>query len=527
MKYKVCIKAAGRGSRLSYAKDFNKSLLPVGGKAVISRLIEKFPVDVEIIIPVGYNANYVKDFLDIAHPERKITFVNVDKYDGLGSGPGYSLLCCKKHLQCPFIFLACDTIVLEDIPKPDYDWIGVSNIADSKNYLVAGVKNGVVLEFFDKMQNSILEKKCSNYDSFLNNAFIGLAAIKNYDDFWNGLEANNSLVCGELQVANGLAALIKNGLKTINFSWFDTGTDPGYERTREYFKNNAILPKSGEFTYFEGGKVIKFFTNAEKVLGRLEKAGFLKKSIPEITDRKNNFYAYRYKNGSMLSDTWNDSDFKEFLEFCKDTIWVKQRLTKKQEKEFKRACWKFYFEKTLERINLFYRNTSISDLKEDINGVSVPKLSSIFKKIDWEYLCAGIPVLFHGDPQPENIIISEGKFYLLDWREDFGGMRACGDIYYDLAKIYHALIISGEIIRNNQFKVTVKDGQVQLFFLLKSNLLKFKHILEDFIKNERLDLNKVRLHSALIYLNICALHHNPYNLLLYYFGKKLLKEVVD
>ena len=527
MEYKVCIKAAGKGTRLSYAKNTNKALLPVGGKAIISHLIEKFPIDVEIVIPVGHNASYVKDFLSIAYSNRKITFVDIDKYEGLGSGPGYSLLCCKNHLQCPFIFFACDTLVLENIPEPDCNWIGVSVVPDSKDYLVAEVDNALVKKLFDKKEMGALQKECLDYRKVLSNAFIGLAAVRDYDKFWRGLEDNSFLVRGELQVANGLTALIPRGLKTISFSWFDIGTDSGYERTSKYFKNNEILVKPGEFTYFENGKVIKFFAEPKRVLGRLKRAELLKSVIPEITDQRNNFYAYSYKNGKMLSEVLDSNIFKRFLEFCKKTIWVKQNLKAEQTIVFKEACRKFYYEKTHERIDLFYKNTGIKDKDEMINGVRVPKLKEIFQKLDWEDLYMGVPVLFHGDPQPENIIVSGEKFYLLDWREDFGGTQESGDIYYDLAKIYHALIISGEIIRNNQFKVLVEQDSVSIFFLVKSNLLQFKAIFEDFISKEGLDLKKVKLHSALIYLNICALHHNPYNLLLYYLGKLLLKEGID
>jgi hypothetical protein len=38
------------------------------------------------------------------------------------------------------------------------------------------------------------------------------------------------------------------------------------------------------------------------------------------------------------------------------------------------------------------------------------------------------------------------------------------------------------------------------------------------------DPKKVKVLTALIYLNIAALHHYPYSLLLYGLGKKILKE---
>ena len=108
--YKVCILAAGVGNRMgALSEHINKAILPVNFKAVISHIIEKFSQDIEIVMAVGHKKEVIKDYLHLAHPERKITFVEVDKYMGPGTGPGYSILQCKDHLDCPFIFFVADT----------------------------------------------------------------------------------------------------------------------------------------------------------------------------------------------------------------------------------------------------------------------------------------------------------------------------------------------------------------------------------------------------------------------------------
>lgn len=528
MRYKVCIKAAGKGTRISYAKSTNKALLPLGGQAALSHLIEKFPEEVEIVIPVGHKAQLIKDFVSIAYPSRKITFVDVDRYEGKGSGPGYSLLCCKRHLQCPFVFFACDTVVMEDIPEPTKNWIGVASISDSKDYLVAEVQNQAVKKFFDKVDKDTFLHMHIDYSMILQNAFIGLAAIKDYEDFWRGLETDTTLVKGELQVANGLNALLNKKLETMPFTWFDIGTDAGYERTNRYFKKNEILTKPDEFIYFEGNKVIKYFADEERAKGRVRRARLLNGVVPEVVTHKNVLYAYKHIKGRMLSEIVDRRIFEDFLEFCKARLWIRKELKEREKRIFKAACKKFYYDKTRERIRSFYEKTGTAEREEIINGVKVPPLNIMMEKINWESLYEGIPVLFHGDPQPENVILSdEGKFYLLDWREEFAGLQEYGDIYYDLAKIYHALIISGEVIRKNQFEVKQDNSEVNYTFFLKSNLLDFKVVFEDFIKREGCDLYKIRLLTALIYLNISPLHHSPYDFLLYYLGKRMLKEVLD
>ena len=118
--YKVCILSAGVGSRMGpLSENVSKAILPINFKAVISHIIEKFDQDTEFVIAVGHKKETVKNYLDLAHPENNITYVEIDKYIGPGSGPGYSLLACRDFLQCPFVFFASDTIVLEDIPELD------------------------------------------------------------------------------------------------------------------------------------------------------------------------------------------------------------------------------------------------------------------------------------------------------------------------------------------------------------------------------------------------------------------------
>src|SRR3989338_156690 len=109
--YKICILAAGVGSRMgALSENISKAVLPVNFKGVISYIIEKFPKEIECVIAVVHKKETVIDYLAIAHPERKFTFVEIDKYIGPGSGPGYSLLQCKDQLQCSFILCTADTI---------------------------------------------------------------------------------------------------------------------------------------------------------------------------------------------------------------------------------------------------------------------------------------------------------------------------------------------------------------------------------------------------------------------------------
>ena len=128
MSYKVIIPTAGIGSRLEQlTKHLNKSLVSVANKPILSHLIDQFPKTCNFVIALGYKGDLVKDFLQLCYPKRTFHFVNVNPYEGKGSGLGYSLLCCKKYLQEPFVFISCDTLVKEPIPNPKFNWMGYAS----------------------------------------------------------------------------------------------------------------------------------------------------------------------------------------------------------------------------------------------------------------------------------------------------------------------------------------------------------------------------------------------------------------
>jgi len=240
MNYKVCILAAGVGSRMGeLSNHVNKAILPVKFKAVISYIVEKFSENVEIIVAVGHKSDTVINYLTLAYPNRKFTYVEVDKYMGPGTGPGYSLLQCKDSLQSPFIFFAADTIVLEDIPIPDHNWFGIAPVKETEPYCTIKIKNNLVYQLDDKIKTD---------NKF---AFIGLAGVKDFEDFFDSLEKNKEIASGEIQVSNGFRALVSKELKPVGFTWFDTGTMESYQKVN---KNFSGKPRSLIFL-----KVMSFY----------------------------------------------------------------------------------------------------------------------------------------------------------------------------------------------------------------------------------------------------------------------------
>ena len=139
--YKIVIPSAGLGSRVgTYTKSFNKALISIGDLPLIARIILKFDEKIPIVIILGYKGEILKEVCLSLFPNREIEFITVDKFEGEGSGLGYTLNYAKHLLQCPFIFIANDTIIGND--KIDLDpnihgnWIGFYKKIDGDSFNV-------------------------------------------------------------------------------------------------------------------------------------------------------------------------------------------------------------------------------------------------------------------------------------------------------------------------------------------------------------------------------------------------------
>lgn len=524
MNYKVCILAAGVGSRMGdITNHLNKALLPVNFKSVISHIIEKFQKDTEFVIAVGHKKETIKDYLSLAYPDKKFTFIDVDKYIGPGAGPGYSLLKCKDSLKCPFIFFAADTLVLEDVPPPNQNWFGISPVKETEHYCTVKIKNNLICQLDDKVKNN---------NQF---AFIGLAGVKDYDVFFEALEKNKEIVSGEIQVSNGFRKLVEHKLVPIGFTWFDTGNEKNYIETNRNFSGDQKFnfSKGEELLYFINGKVIKFFADQSIAQNRCIRAKeALNGLCPPIEGQRGNFYSYKKVDGQTLYNVLNTKTVKDFLQWAKTNLWRRIDLPKDKEREFQEACRKFYYEKTMKRLDAFYQKTEIEDEASLVNGVSIPPLKDLLAKIEWDEILRGIPSNFHGDLQFDNILVTRDsvsnldKFILLDWRQDFAGLTDVGDLYYDLAKLYGGTVLSYQLIKEGKFSFDISGSSIYYNFFITNDLVEAQDEYELFLAKNNYDLKKIKLITALIFLNMSPLHHDPFNLMLYFLGKTMLNKLL-
>ncbi len=235
-KYKLLITTSGTGSRLkNLTQHTNKALIEINGKATLSYILDKYPKNIPLVITIGYLANQIKAFMKTHHPERDIEWITIDKYEGLGTSLGYSILQAEKALQCPFIFHACDTIITEDIPAPDTNfaigWIPPQGM-DCNQYRTHTVKNNQLTQ--------LNEKGVTNFDA----VHIGITGIKNYKEFWNTL---NKLYESDPEDTGWsdvhvIEEMIQNNVPFVSIpvtEWLDTGNPEALQKTEEYFKQKT------------------------------------------------------------------------------------------------------------------------------------------------------------------------------------------------------------------------------------------------------------------------------------------------
>jgi len=327
--------------------------------------------------------------------------------------------------------------------------------------------------------------------------------------------------------AYGLRALLEDKpLDAYPFSWYDTGTPSALEQTRaEYREPNEpnILEKENEAIWFIGDRVVKFSDDTKFIENRVSRAEILKGFAPEVMASRPHMYCYQKVTGEVLSGVVSLPLFQKFLEHCQ-RFWLKVDLTNDQATKFADTCRTFYRDKTRGRVELFYRNFDKQDGTELINDEAMPLLSSLLDRVDWEDIASGLPGRFHGDFHFENILWNPKSktFTFLDWRQDFGGDLEVGDIYYDLAKLLHGLIVSHELIAEDAFLVDWGKDSIRFDLHRMQVLVECEHYFMMWCDENGFDRTKVRLLTALIYLNIAALHHHPYSLLLYALGKRML-----
>ena len=508
----VLVLAAGLGSRLgNLTKNINKAMLPIDNKAIISYIIDRFPKEYEFVVALGYKGEELKQYCQLAYPDYNFTFIDIDRYEGEGTGPGYSALQCKEHLQRPFYFTVADCIIDSSMPHLDGNWLAVHPTAYPEKYATAQL---------DKEDNitAFAYKATEGYD----NAFIGLASIWDYEIFWSELEAN--MKNGE--IVSAFENMPKySSFKAKHLKWLDTGNLDDLNRTKEHFYDNplSLYKVTDEITY-KASKFIKFVPNKDLNKNKSERAEVLKDLIPSGFASTDNFISYDWESGDTLYRYDSSYTYIKFLEKLRSNIIKSEKYHGDKE-----LFDKFYGTKTRDRVEAFLDRfgPEYFNQKYTINGKEYKSMDSILTQYDTDIFYDNpMYTLFHGDLQFDNILWDNlNKFTYIDGRESFGGSTKGGDIYYDLAKLYGGTIIPYNMMKEeNAIELVEGSTIVKYNYSVSEDLYEFRDYYKDWLTKNGYDLNKVKLITAIIFLNMSPLHDEKFGKMLWFKAIELLSE---
>jgi hypothetical protein len=433
------ILAAGPGTRMGRAGDaLHKALVPLDGRAVISHQIGLAPPGARIIVCTGYRAEQVRDYLDLAHPDHKITFVPVPGWEKPRGGPGTSLLAARSEVGGDdLIFASCDTLWAAD----DALWHGGESWAG-----VAPIPAGTAPERWCRISSSpSTHMAYAIYDKVpgpaAGDAYTGLAMITRRDlpSFWGGI-TTSGLLAGERQVTGGLDQLVRfASLFVRRISWTDIGDETAYARAVAA-RSGYDWVKPGEVTYVlpERGRVVKFREDRDSLARRVRRQADIAAAVPKLTGTRPHMFAYEYVAGVPAYEAAEgDPDLvPRLLDWAQRDLWRTVRVLNPAP-----DCDRFYRGKTLTRVAM---------LRPGLREMAQHAVA----RVRWGELERGCqPVTFHGDFNLGNVIVSpDGAFTGIDWREDFADKTRWGDRRYDLAKLVAGMIVHWGRARRGDFR---------------------------------------------------------------------------
>ena len=299
----VCILAAGLGSRLGIlSKTSHKSLLPINQKAILNTIIDRFDNDHDIIIAVGYLKEQVKEYINIYYPDKNIKFVDVDPYEGNGSGTAYSTKCCKDYLQRPFYWTVCDNYINDEIQNlnlTNKNWISIKDTNCPELYSTIKVIDDKVIDIKDKCTKGYSK------------AFTGIFYMHDYKLFWDQMEKN-------VDNTESIIDVFKN-IQLFNFepkqiSLEDMGTSDLYNNLVKTYESKYLhLHKTKYEHKYKKDNIFIKAGETKKIDKLLLRSEHLEKYIPKLMFKGNYFFTYEYFKGKTLYELNDKTTYLKLL----------------------------------------------------------------------------------------------------------------------------------------------------------------------------------------------------------------------
>lgn len=500
----VLILAAGYGRRMgTFSRMVPKALVPYDNKPLISHIMGKFDKETtKFVVACGHMGQLIKDYVTEVHKDKNVVFVDIDNYAEGHTGPATSIQMCAEHIRGGFLWITCDTLFDFDISdKRDHSWIGVHPVDSTISQDYCWVERDG--EAITKVYNKVASKHAVD-------AFIGLmyAANDNY--------LNNLLDCKAKETPEGFDGLDLKA-HTVR-GWKDFGT---YDKWEELSSElvDVSFPKPNELFYNDNGQIIKFWPNQKSAEKRVLRAECNPSAMPANVRQSGPFLIHDYAKGEIVYDQYTLELFDKMLDWCKRSLWKPAPPSDNSDIDHLAICRKFYYDKTMERVNMFRAKYPAWSEPCVVNGVEVDTIDHYLDQVDWAYLCSEHSWTFiHGDLHFDNTVydpnayIAEprGKFTAIDWRTDFGG-ELYGDQYYDLAKMLGGLHLNYKDIKSENYGYKESNDYATLDIPSVHDVRQYESVLQAWVEANGLEWRKVKLIVPLIYLNMSPLHEAPFD----------------
>ena len=102
-----------------------------------------------------------------------------------------------------------------------------------------------------------------------------------------------------------------------------------------------------------------------------------------------------------------------------------------------------------------------------------------------------------------------------------------GDIYYDLAKLLHGILVSHKIVLDGGYRIQETEDEITLEIDTTEIYKNLIPLLSSWVKTNGYDINRINILTALIFINIAPLHHDPYSRFLYFYGISNLNSLLE
>lgn len=512
----VFIPAAGLGSRVA-GMGISKPLMSIGDQPLIWRIMDLYPSTTRFVVAVGYEGKILTEVVQLYARMRgcAVSTVQTNSYTSKGGGLSQTLRDSASLLQEPFVFHACDTFM--------HDTTGVlASLLERKGNvaLSAIVEETAVYRSFS--DGAFVKSTLQPGES----AYIGVAKISDWEDFWSSFEVDSLSSESEDGESVALRRMTTQNWEIPSGTWLDAGSPSSLSRLRSRFSTQGnILPKSDETIWLRGERMIKAHKSTRFISGRIERSQSLAGFVPECQREGDHLFSYERIPGNVLSDCNNDSCFQDFLDHCR-AFWELGT-----DSPIDGNFGEFYKDKTLSRVSDYLEKHGSDEHLESVNGSPVANVRRLLGDLAWDFLCNPLVGYCHGDLHPENVIHdhSTGKFTFLDWRQDIGGSKgAAGDVYYDLAKILHGLMVDHGSVSHEQYSIeSLSETDVTIRIALPNQKRRWITGFVDYLGDAGFDIGRVWQLTALVFLNIATLHHEGYDRFLFSLGVIMLSSNVN